>query len=119
MVNSCRGRLTCEIAKTMDAEEDRQRGLELGRRWAEHASAHELATMVSGSFDDLSQICRRMYPIISSAASAKAYCASGAEPRPSTRAPGWGPSALAPPSLADPGVSSKGLLGTLDYRTNR
>jgi hypothetical protein len=40
----------------MDAEEDRQRGLELGRRWAEHASAHELATMVSGSFDDLSQI---------------------------------------------------------------
>ena len=30
--------------------------LELGRRWAEHASAHELATMVSGSFDDLSQI---------------------------------------------------------------
>jgi hypothetical protein len=40
----------------MDAEEDRQRGLDLGRRWAEHASAHELATMVSGSFDDLSQI---------------------------------------------------------------
>ena len=40
----------------MDAEEDRQRGLELGRRWAEHASAHELATMVSGSFDELSQI---------------------------------------------------------------
>ena len=39
----------------MDAEEDRQRGLELGRRWAEHAPAHELATMVSGSFDDLSQ----------------------------------------------------------------
>jgi len=30
--------------------------LELGRRWAEHASAHELTTMVSGSFDDLSQI---------------------------------------------------------------
>jgi hypothetical protein len=28
----------------------------LGRRWAEHASAHELATMVGGSFDDLSQI---------------------------------------------------------------
>ncbi|MET4278277.1 MULTISPECIES: hypothetical protein [unclassified Bradyrhizobium] len=41
---------------TMDATADRQRGLELGRRWAEHASAHELATMVSGSFDDLSQI---------------------------------------------------------------
>ncbi|CUT11100.1 hypothetical protein BF49_2180 [Bradyrhizobium sp.] len=30
--------------------------MELGRRWAEHASAHELATMVSGSFDDLSEI---------------------------------------------------------------
>jgi hypothetical protein len=40
----------------MDATADRQRGLELGRRWAEHASAHELATMVSGSFDELSQI---------------------------------------------------------------
>jgi len=40
----------------MDAEAERQRGLELGRRWAEHASAHELATMVSGSFDDLSQM---------------------------------------------------------------
>ena len=43
----------------MEAEEDRQRGLDLGRRWAEHASAHELATMVSGSFDDLSQILPR------------------------------------------------------------
>jgi len=40
----------------MDAAADRQRGLELGRRWAEHASAHELAIMVSGSFDDLSEI---------------------------------------------------------------
>ncbi|MBR0746877.1 hypothetical protein JQ582_23380 [Bradyrhizobium japonicum] len=40
----------------MDATADRQRGLELGRRWAEHASAHELAIMVSGSFDDLSEI---------------------------------------------------------------
>jgi hypothetical protein len=40
----------------MDAEAERQRGLQLGRRWAEHASAHELTTMVSGSFDDLSQI---------------------------------------------------------------
>jgi hypothetical protein len=40
----------------MNAEQDRQRGLELGRRWAEHASAHELTTMVSGSFDDLSEI---------------------------------------------------------------
>jgi hypothetical protein len=51
-----RGRLTRGVAKTMDAEAERQRGLELGRRWAEHASAHELTTMVSGSFDDLSQI---------------------------------------------------------------
>lgn len=40
----------------MEAEQERQRGLDLGRRWAEHASAHELATMVSGSFDDLAKI---------------------------------------------------------------
>jgi len=40
----------------MDAAADRQRGLELGSQWAEHASAHELAIMVSGSFDDLSEI---------------------------------------------------------------
>ncbi|KYH01825.1 hypothetical protein [Bradyrhizobium sp. DOA1] len=40
----------------MDADHDRQRGLELGRRWAEHASAHELATMVAGSFDELALI---------------------------------------------------------------
>ncbi|MDE5462233.1 hypothetical protein [Bradyrhizobium sp. CSS354] len=40
----------------MDAEGERQRGLEFRRRWAEHASAYELATMVSGSFDDLSQM---------------------------------------------------------------
>lgn len=33
---------------------DRQRGMDAGRRWAEHATSHELATMVSGSFDDLS-----------------------------------------------------------------
>ena len=39
----------------VDAEADRQRGLELGRRWAEHASVHELTIMVSGSFDDLSE----------------------------------------------------------------
>ena len=38
----------------MDAE--RERGLEVGRRWAEHASSHELATMVSGSFDDINRI---------------------------------------------------------------
>ncbi|MCS3897380.1 hypothetical protein CT676_39065 [Bradyrhizobium sp. MOS001] len=40
----------------MNADDERQRGMELGRRWAEHASAHELATMVSGSFEDLAQI---------------------------------------------------------------
>ena len=40
----------------MDAKKERQRGLELSRRWAEHASAHELAIMVSGSFDELSEI---------------------------------------------------------------
>lgn len=40
----------------MDAERERQRGLEAGRRWAERASAHKLATMVSGSFDDLSML---------------------------------------------------------------
>lgn len=40
----------------MDGKKERKLGLELGRRWAEHASAHELATMVKGSFDDLSLI---------------------------------------------------------------
>jgi hypothetical protein len=38
----------------MDAE--RERGLEAGRRWAERASSHELASMVSGTFDDISRI---------------------------------------------------------------
>ncbi|MBR1122483.1 hypothetical protein JQ628_13230 [Bradyrhizobium lablabi] len=41
----------------MDAE--RKRGLEVGRRWAEHASSHELATLVSGSFDDITRILPR------------------------------------------------------------
>jgi len=40
----------------MKADEERQRGLDLGRRWAGQASAHELATMVSGSFDDLAKV---------------------------------------------------------------
>jgi hypothetical protein len=40
----------------MDAERERERGLDAGRRWAEHASSHELATFVSGSFDDISRI---------------------------------------------------------------
>ncbi|HEV2153169.1 hypothetical protein [Bradyrhizobium sp.] len=40
----------------MDIEQERLRGLEMGRRWAEHASAHELATLVAGSFDDIAEI---------------------------------------------------------------
>jgi hypothetical protein len=37
-------------------EQERQRGLEVGRRWAERASAHELASIASASFDDLNEI---------------------------------------------------------------
>jgi hypothetical protein len=40
----------------MDAEQERQRGLEAGRRWAERASADELASMANGSFDDLNDL---------------------------------------------------------------
>jgi hypothetical protein len=40
----------------MDAEHDRQHGLEVGRRWAESASSHELASLAAASFDDLSEI---------------------------------------------------------------
>jgi hypothetical protein len=40
----------------MDTEHERRRGLEAGRRWAQAASSHELATLAGGSFDDLSQI---------------------------------------------------------------
>jgi|EndMetStandDraft_6_1072998.scaffolds.fasta_scaffold119703_1 hypothetical protein len=36
------------FSDTMDTDQERERGLDLGRRWAEH--------VVSGSFDDLSQI---------------------------------------------------------------
>ena len=37
----------------MHVEHERQRGLEAGRYWAQHASPHELASIVTGSFDDL------------------------------------------------------------------
>jgi hypothetical protein len=40
----------------MDTEHERQRGLEVGRRWAERASSHELASIATASFDDLSEI---------------------------------------------------------------
>lgn len=40
----------------MVAGQERQRGLDDGRRWAEHAPAHELVVMVRGSFDDLAQL---------------------------------------------------------------
>jgi hypothetical protein len=40
----------------MDEEGERQRGLEAGRLWAEHTSAHDLATLVGGSFDDVARI---------------------------------------------------------------
>jgi hypothetical protein len=86
----------------MDAEAERQRGLELGRRWAEHASAHELATMVSGSFDDLSQMLPADVSDHSSTAFAKACCTSGAGPRrPSAQHSFYGvrPPLLGPQSL--------------------
>ena len=44
----------------MDAE--RERGFEAGRRWAERASAHELASMVGKSFDE---ICQSLPPDLS------------------------------------------------------
>jgi hypothetical protein len=40
----------------MAVDHERQRGLEAGRRWAERASAHELASIATASFDDLSEI---------------------------------------------------------------
>ena len=39
---------------TLGITTEHQRGMEAGRRWAGHATSHELAAMVSGSFDDLS-----------------------------------------------------------------
>lgn len=35
---------------------ERQRGLEVGRRWTKRASAHELASIATASFDDLNQL---------------------------------------------------------------
>jgi hypothetical protein len=43
----------------MDASRDHQRGLEAGFRWAEHAPAHDVATVMSKSFDDLSAVLPR------------------------------------------------------------
>jgi hypothetical protein len=40
----------------MDVEHERQRGLEVGRRWAEHASAHEVACIAAASPDDLNAL---------------------------------------------------------------
>ena len=40
----------------MHMEHERQRGLEAGRYWAQHASSHELTNIVTGSFDDLSAL---------------------------------------------------------------
>jgi hypothetical protein len=40
----------------MDAEHDRQRGLDAGRRWAERTTSHKLATVATSSFDDLTAI---------------------------------------------------------------
>jgi hypothetical protein len=37
-------------------EQERQRGLEVGRRWAERASAHDLASIATASFDDLNDL---------------------------------------------------------------
>ncbi|KGT79642.1 hypothetical protein MA20_12445 [Bradyrhizobium japonicum] len=46
----------------MGVDRERQRGLDAGRRWAKVATAHEIATVVSGSFDD---VCRIMPPDVS------------------------------------------------------
>jgi hypothetical protein len=37
-------------------EREREHGIEVGRRWAERACAHELASIATASFDDLSEI---------------------------------------------------------------
>jgi hypothetical protein len=37
----------------MHVEHERQRGLEAGRYWAQHAASHELTSIVTGSFEDL------------------------------------------------------------------
>ena len=40
----------------MDAKHERQRGLEVGRRWAECTSSHNLATVATASFDDVAEL---------------------------------------------------------------
>jgi hypothetical protein len=40
----------------MHVEHERQRGLEAGRYWAQHASSPELARIAGGSLDDLSAL---------------------------------------------------------------
>jgi len=40
----------------MDSKHERQRGLEAGRYWAQHASSHELTNIVTSSFDNLSAL---------------------------------------------------------------
>jgi len=40
----------------MDTEHERQRGLDLGRRWAERTSSHNVATVASASFDDVAAL---------------------------------------------------------------
>jgi hypothetical protein len=46
----------------MHVEHERQRGLVAGRYWAQHASSDELASIVTGSFDDL---IARLPPLVS------------------------------------------------------
>ena len=44
------------VRSDMHVEHERQRGLEAGRYWAQHASSHDLTSIVAGSFDDLSAL---------------------------------------------------------------
>src|SRR5262249_52898807 len=44
------------LDRTMHVDHERQRGLEVGRRWAQHASAHELASIATPSLDDLNHL---------------------------------------------------------------
>ena len=40
----------------MGAKHERQRGLEVGRRWAECTTSHNLATVATASFDDVAAL---------------------------------------------------------------
>jgi hypothetical protein len=40
----------------MDSKHERQRGLEIGRRWAERTCSHNLATVATASFDDVAAL---------------------------------------------------------------